>query len=77
MRQESLRIDPQNFLTLAKARSLDAAKEEQLRPWAWKQADGSYKIAAGFLLEYTEFQKGYVLNGKVLRPAKVKVNVRA
>jgi len=24
-----------------------------------------------------EFQKGYVLNGKVLRPAKVKVNVRA
>jgi len=42
-----------------KARALDAEKEERLRPWAWKQQDGSYKIAAGFLLEYTEFQKGY------------------
>ena len=44
----------------AQARALDAAKEERLRPWAWKQADGSYKVAPGFLLEYTEFQKGYV-----------------
>ncbi len=46
--------------TVAKARSLDAEKEEQLRPWAWKQKDGSYKIASGFLLEYTEFQRGYI-----------------
>jgi len=44
---------------LEKARSLDAEKEECLRPWAWEQLDGSYKIASGFLLEYTEFQKGY------------------
>lgn len=42
------------------ARRLDAEKEENLRPWAWKQGNGSYKIAPGFLLEYTEFQKGYV-----------------
>jgi UDP-N-acetylmuramate dehydrogenase len=41
-------------------RALDADKEERLRPWAWQQPDGSYKIAGGFLLEYTEFQKGYV-----------------
>ena len=41
------------------ARSLDVAKEERLRPWAWKQPDGSYKVAGGFLLEYTEFEKGY------------------
>lgn len=45
---------------VALARSLNAAKEERLRPWAWQQPDGSYKIAGGFLLEYTEFQKGYV-----------------
>lgn len=44
----------------AQARALDAAKEERLRPWAWQQLDGSYKVAPGFLLEYTEFQKGYV-----------------
>jgi len=42
-----------------RARELDAEKEEKLRPWAWKQSDGFYKIAPGFLLEYTEFQKGY------------------
>lgn len=46
--------------TYAKACALDAGKEEKLRPWAWKQPDGSYKIASGFLLEYTEFQRGYV-----------------
>lgn len=42
------------------ARALDAEKAEILRPWAWEQSDGSYKIAPGFLLEYTEFHKGYV-----------------
>jgi len=51
-----------------KARALDAEKEERLRPWAWKQADGSYKIAAGFLLEYTEFQKGYVRGAVGISP---------
>lgn len=45
--------------TLEKARALDAGKEEKLRPWAWEQPGGSYKIASGFLLEYTEFQRGY------------------
>lgn len=44
----------------ARARALDADKEERLRPWAWKQLDGTYKLAPGFLLEYTAFQKGYV-----------------
>jgi UDP-N-acetylmuramate dehydrogenase len=43
-----------------RAQKLDAKKEEILRPWAWEQTDGSYKIAPGFLLEYTEFKKGYV-----------------
>ena len=42
------------------ARARDAKKEEKLRPWVWKQANGSYKIAPGFLLEYTEFQRGFV-----------------
>ncbi len=45
---------------LTRAQELDPQKEKQLRPWAWKQADGAYKIAAGFLLEYTEFKKGYI-----------------
>lgn len=46
--------------TLAKACSLDTEKEKRLRPWAWKQPDGSYKIASGFLLEYSEFHRGYM-----------------
>ncbi|MCR4333661.1 MAG: UDP-N-acetylmuramate dehydrogenase [Patescibacteria group bacterium] len=46
--------------TVATARSLDAKKEEELRPWAWEQSDGSYKLASGFLLEYSEFQRGYI-----------------
>ena len=54
--------------TIAKARSLDAEKEERLRPWAWKQPDGSYKIASGFLLEYTEFQRGYVRGAVGISP---------
>lgn len=41
------------------AQQEDAEKEEKLRPWAWEQSDGRYKIAPGFLLEYTEFKKGY------------------
>lgn len=52
----------------ARARSLDAAKEERLRPWAWKQPDGSYKLAPGFLLEYTEFQKGYIRGAVGISP---------
>ncbi len=44
---------------LAQAHQLDGEKELRLRPWAWVQPDGSYKLAPGFLLEYTEFQKGY------------------
>jgi len=52
----------------AKARSLDASKEERLRPWAWEQPDGSYKVAPGFLLEYTEFQRGYVRAGAGVSP---------
>lgn len=53
---------------LIKAQELDAKKEEMLRPWAWKQTDGSYKIAGGFLLEYTEFTKGYVCDGVGISP---------
>ncbi len=52
----------------AHARVLDAEKEKRLRPWAWKQQDGSYKIAPGFLLEYTEFQKGYVRGAVGISP---------
>lgn len=50
------------------ARSLDAVKEERLRPWAWQQTDGSYKVAPGFLLEYTPFQKGYVRGSVGISP---------
>lgn len=42
------------------AKELDAEKEARLQPWAWEQTDGAYKLAPGFLLEYTPFQKGYV-----------------
>lgn len=50
------------------ARALDAEKEERLRPWVWEQPDGSYKIAPGFLLEYTEFQKGYTRGAVGISP---------
>ncbi|HEX8947253.1 MAG TPA: UDP-N-acetylmuramate dehydrogenase [Candidatus Paceibacterota bacterium] len=50
------------------ARTLDAEKEARLQPWAWAQPDGSYKLAPGFLLEYTEFQKGYVRGGAGISP---------
>jgi len=55
----------------AQARAADAVKEELLRPWAWKQPNGSYKIAGGFLLEYTEFAKGYVRAGASISPKHV------
>lgn len=45
---------------LDRASALNSTLEQRLRPWAWAQADGSYKIAAGFLLEFTEFSKGFV-----------------
>jgi len=51
-----------------RARAIDAKKEERLRPWAWEQPDGSYKVAPGFLLEYTEFQKGYVRGAVGISP---------
>lgn len=43
-----------------RAKTLNAVQEERLRPWAWPLSDGSFKIAAAFLLEYTPFSKGYV-----------------
>lgn len=50
------------------AQKLDAIKEERLRPWVWRQENGSYKIAPGFLLEYTEFHKGYVRGSVGISP---------
>lgn len=51
-----------------RAQELDAKKEKQLRPWAWQQPDGSYKVAPGFLLEYTKFRKGYVQGAAGISP---------
>lgn len=48
--------------------TLDTEKETRLRPWAWLQTDGSYKVAPGFLLEYTPFQKGYVRGAVGISP---------
>ncbi|MBI4065738.1 UDP-N-acetylmuramate dehydrogenase [Candidatus Kaiserbacteria bacterium] len=53
---------------IRKTQELDAKKEEQLRPWAWVQSDGSYKVAPGFLLEYTPFQKGYTRGSVGISP---------
>lgn len=62
-------VSPERYEAIrALARSLDAKKEERLRPWAWKQPDGLYKVAPGFLLEYTEFQKGYVRGAVGISP---------
>lgn len=62
-------VDSETYArVLSQARLLDAEKEENLRPWAWKQADGSYKLAPGFLLEYTQFVKGYRQNGAGISP---------
>lgn len=52
----------------SRARALDADKEERLRPWAWEQPDRTYKLAPGFLLEYTEFQKSYARGAVGISP---------
>ncbi len=62
-------VSPKKYAEIVeRARELDAGKEERLRPWAWKQPNGSYKIAPGFLLEYTKFQKGYVCGSAGISP---------
>jgi UDP-N-acetylmuramate dehydrogenase len=62
-------VSPGKYEEIAqRARTLDAHKEEHFRPWAWKQPNDSYKIAPGFLLEYTEFVKGYVRGGAGISP---------
>ena len=62
-------VSPQQYEHVkSRARALDAEKEERLRPWAWEQPDGSYKLAPGFLLEYTEFQKGHVRGAVGISP---------
>ncbi len=62
-------VSPEEYERVAAAaRALDAEKEERLRPWAWEQPDGSYKLAPGFLLEYTEFQKGYARGAVGISP---------
>lgn len=62
-------VSPQQYEHVkSRARALDAEKEERLRPWAWEQPDGSYKLAPGFMLEYTEFQKGYTRGAVGISP---------
>ena len=62
-------VSPEQYShVVTRAREIDATKEERLRPWAWQQPDGSYKLAPGFLLEYTEFQKGYVRGAVGISP---------
>ncbi|MFO0703044.1 MAG: UDP-N-acetylmuramate dehydrogenase [Candidatus Andersenbacteria bacterium] len=48
----------------AAATKLDTDKAERLKPWSWPQQDGTVKLSAAFLIEYTPFTKGYV-RGKV------------
>lgn len=62
-------VSPEHYQNVVqRARELDAAQEERLRPWAWMQSDGTYKLAPGFLLEYTDFQKGFVRGGVGISP---------
>lgn len=62
-------VSPEQYAQImAQALALDATKEERLRPWVWQQPDGTYKIAPGFLLEYTEFQRGYVRGNVGISP---------
>jgi len=41
------------------ARERNAELEESRQPWHWDVERGQVKISAAFLLEYTEFTKGY------------------
>ena len=62
-------VSPTRYAEIVQcAKKCDPEKEERLRPWAWEQADGSYKLAPGFLLEYTKFQKGYVRGAVGISP---------
>lgn len=53
-------VQPELFEQVrTKAVELDAAKEERLRPWNWPQPDGTVKLSAAFLMEFTTFTKGF------------------
>ncbi|MEK7614207.1 MAG: UDP-N-acetylmuramate dehydrogenase [Patescibacteria group bacterium] len=43
---------------------IDKEKEKFLRPWSWEIENNRIKIAPAFLLEFTQFNKGYY-RGKV------------
>ncbi|MEK7118093.1 MAG: UDP-N-acetylmuramate dehydrogenase [Patescibacteria group bacterium] len=52
----------------ARAQVLNPELEQRLRPWAWKQADGTHRVASAFLLEFTEFPKGFVRGSTGVSP---------
>ena len=41
------------------ANTINKKKALELSPWYWEHNDGTVKIAPAFLLEFTEFVKGY------------------
>lgn len=62
-------VSPEEYAEVMKrAKAIDAEKEKRLRPWAWEQKNGLYKLAPGFLLEYTEYQKGYTRDSVGISP---------
>ncbi|MFO0705177.1 MAG: UDP-N-acetylmuramate dehydrogenase [Candidatus Andersenbacteria bacterium] len=41
------------------AKKLNPKKTAEPKPWHWDQPDGKVKLAAAFLIEFTDFKKGF------------------
>jgi UDP-N-acetylmuramate dehydrogenase len=53
-------VSREKFLEIERTvNTVDKKKALELSPWYWEQGDGTVKIAPAFLLEFTEFVKGY------------------
>ncbi len=53
-------VSREKFLEIEQTvNTIDKKKTLELSPWYWEQNDGTIKIAPAFLLEFTEFVKGY------------------
>ncbi|KKU14597.1 UDP-N-acetylenolpyruvoylglucosamine reductase [Candidatus Jorgensenbacteria bacterium RIFCSPHIGHO2_02_FULL_45_20] len=53
-------VSREKFLEIEQiANTINKKKALELSPWYWEHNDGTVKIAPAFLLEFTEFVKGY------------------
>jgi len=53
-------VSHENFTRVEQvAKKLNPVKAAEPKPWHWDQPDGTVKLAAAFLIEFTQFKKGF------------------